>query len=291
MALTVASAFDGFKSRLLLTDTQRELVSSRREATSGYVKAAFPASSDLPADRTMLIGSAQRDTIIRPIDDIDLLAIFENKNSIFERYRYDSRAFLYRVRDALNAYSSVRVVGARGQAVRFFYANAPHVDVAPVFRWSNGGYAIPNGAGGWLTTDPDQHATWISQRNSALSYQLAPMSRMIKRWNNVHSKYLKSFHIEVMIANVFSTMNDDSRDASEKFFRWAPNSIDVSDPANHSGNLASYLTLAQRTLLLINMQSAQQRAAQALYAEQRGSHAEAIRLWRLIFGDEFPAYG
>jgi hypothetical protein len=291
MASTAASAFNEFKSRLLLTETQKELIKSRQGATKGYVNSAFASPSDLPIDDTKLIGSAQRDTIIRPIDDIDLLAVFQNRNSIFERYRHDSRAFLYRVRDALNAYSSVRVVGARGQAVRFFYTNAPHVDVAPVFRWNNGGYALPNGTGGWLTTDPDQHATWIDQRNSALSYQLKPMSRMIKRWNNVHSKYLKSFHIEVMVANAFSSMNNDSEDACGKFFRWAPNYIDVPDPAGHGGSLSGYLTPARRTAVLINMQNAQQRAAQAASAGQRGNHAEAIRLWRIIFGDEFPAYG
>jgi hypothetical protein len=291
MAWTAASSFDQFKARLLLTDVQKELVTDRRDTTAGYVRSAFPSSSDLPVDRTKLIGSAQRETIIRPIDDIDLLAVFENKDSIFERYRSDSRAFLYRIRDALNNYSSVRVVGARGQAVRFFYANQPHVDVAPVFKWNNGGYALPNGTGGWLTTDPDQHAAWITQRHSELSYQLKPMIRMIKRWNNVHSKSLKSFHIEVMVGNAFSSMNNDSRDACAKFFQWAPGYIDVYDPAGHSGVLSGYLTWAQRSRVVSNMQSAQQRAAQAVYAEQRGNDAEAIRLWRIIFGDEFPAYG
>jgi hypothetical protein len=160
-----------------------------------------------------------------------------------------------------------------------------------VFRWSSGGYALPAGTGGWLTTDPDQHESWITGRHSELNYQLKPMIRMIKRWNSVHSKYLKSFHIEVMVANTFSSMNNDSRDGCEKFFRWAPNFIDVRDPAGHSGNLSTYLTWAQRTRVVSNMQSAQQRAAQAVYAEQQGNHVEAIRLWRIIFGDEFPAYG
>jgi hypothetical protein len=110
MAWTAASAFDQFKSRLLLTDVQKELVESRRDVTAGYVKSAFPSSSDLSVDRTKLIGSAQRETIIRPIEDIDLLAVFENKDAIFEHYRYDSRAFLYRMRDAINRYSRSRLL-------------------------------------------------------------------------------------------------------------------------------------------------------------------------------------
>ena len=56
-------------------------------------------------------------------------------------------------------------------------------------------------------------------------------------------------------------------------------------------DLSSYLTAAARTALLLNLESARGRAARANAAEASGDHQEAIRLWRIIFGDEFPAYG
>lgn len=105
MTLTTAKAFDEFKDKLILTETQKETVKSRRDTTTGYLEDAFPSSSDLPLKTTYLMGSAGRDTIIRPIDDVDVLAVFTNKDDIFDRlYRYDSQKFLYRVRDALNSY-------------------------------------------------------------------------------------------------------------------------------------------------------------------------------------------
>src|SRR3954447_14277814 len=115
MASTTPKAFDEFKEHLRLTAPQRAAITARRDATVGYAESAFPADSDMPLSRTKLVGSAGRDTIIRPIDDVDLLAVFRNKDSVFEQYRYDSRAFLYKVRDALLRYSRVQVVGARGQ--------------------------------------------------------------------------------------------------------------------------------------------------------------------------------
>lgn len=291
MALTATRAFEEFKEKLLLTDTQKETVKNRQGKTTEYLEEAFRSSSDLPLKTTYLMGSASRDTIIRPLDDVDVLAIFTNKDEIFDRlYRYDSRKFLYRVRDALNEYR-VEVVGARGQAVRLFYKAAPHVDIAPVFKWSNGGYALPNGSGGWLTTDPYAHHDWIAQRHADLSYRLKPMVRMLKRWNNAHSKYFKGFHLEVVTATVFSSLGSDSRDACEKFFEWAQNNLTVIDPAGYGGDLSSYLTPAARTALLLNLESARGRAARANAAEASGDHQEAIRLWRIIFGDEFPAYG
>lgn len=289
MALTTAAAFNQFKEKLLLTDPQKELVKGRRTTTAGYLDESFPATSDLPLRTTKVIGSAGRGTIIRPLDDIDVLAVFENKDHIYERlYKNDAQRFLYRIRDALNEYK-VEVVGARGQAVRLFYKQAPHVDIAPVFKWSSGGYALPNGTGGWLTTDPDIHDQWINQRHGELDNRLKPMIRMVKRWNNIHSKYLKGFHIEVVLATVFTSIGGDARDACARFFEWGQNHLNVPDPAGHSGDLSTYLSQAARANVLSSMRSAQDRATKANAAEAVGNHQEAIRLWRIIFGDEFPS--
>lgn len=220
MATTTADAFNTFKNKLRLTDAQQDLVKGRRATTAGYLSSSFPSSSDLPISTTKLIGSAGRNTIIRPLDDVDVLAVFANKDEVFEKYRYDSQKVLYRVRDALNKFR-VEVVGARGQAVRLFYSDPPDVDIAPVFKRHEGGYFLPDGTGGWLTTDPDAHADWLAERQTDLGANLKPMIRMIKRWNNAHSKYLKGFHVEVMVGTVFTRLGSDSRHASELFFSTA----------------------------------------------------------------------
>jgi hypothetical protein len=290
MATTTPAAFNEFKNKLLLTDTQKDTVNSRKSNTHGYLKDSFGAASDLPLQKTKLIGSADRATIIRPLDDIDVMAVFENKDNVFEKYRYDSQSFLYRIRDALSGYQ-VKIVGARGQAVRLFYKDAPHVDIAPVFHWNSGGYALPNGSGGWLTTDPDVHDDYMSKRNQELNYNLKPVVRMLKRWNNVHSKRLKSFHLEVLAASAFTSLGNDSRDALEKFFSHVKYNLSVQDPAGYGGDLSSYLTQSQRSDVNTSLESARERASKANAAERRGDHQEAIRLWRIILGDEFPAYG
>jgi hypothetical protein len=113
----------------------------------------------------------------------------------------------------------------------------------------------------------------------------------MKQWNRSHSKYLKSFHLEVMITNTFESLGSDSRDAAEKFFGWGKSHVRVTDPAGHSGDLSTYLTYSNRQSVLTNLESSRQRAASANAAELAGNHEEAIRLWRLVLGNEFPAYG
>ncbi len=291
MAKTTAQAFDQFKAVLQLTATQTLTVKARQTAVVEYLTDAFPSTNTTPLRSTSLIGSAARTTIIRPLDDIDLVAVFVNKDNVFEKYRYDSKAFLYRVRDALKTHSTVQVVGARGQAVRFFYATGPHVDVAPMFKWNGDGWALPNGTGGWLRTDPLAHEVYFNRRHAELSNRLKPLCRILKRWNNVHSNYLKSFHLEVVTSRVFTSLGGDSRATCENFFSWAQSNLDVTDPAGHGGVLSGYLTYAQRQAVLRNLESARKRAVLANEAERSGNHAEAIGQWRMIFGDEFPAYG
>lgn len=106
----------------------------------------------------------------------------------------------------------------------------------------------------------------------------------------MHSERLSSFHIEVIV-DTFSTMGANSRDAAAKFFGWGASRLHCNDPAGHSGDLAAKLTWNQRQVIVQSFSSAKDRADRAIGAEAASNHVEAIRLWKIIFGDEFPSYG
>jgi hypothetical protein len=169
-----------------------------------------------------------------------------------------------------------------------FYDAGGHVDVAPVFSQGNGVYHLPDGTGGWLLTAPTVANDWFAEQNRPLSYQLAPLVRLLKAWNRAHSKRMRSFHLETVAASIFSSLGSNHRDALQKFFEWAPNNLYVNDPGGHSGDLSSYLTWNTRPELLNALSSAADRAKKANEAEARGEHEEAKRLWRIILGSSFP---
>lgn len=291
MATTTAQAFNEFSEIVSLTATQNLQVKQRKQAATDYLAKFFDSGSSTPVAWSKLMGSVERETIIRPLDDIDVIAKFNNKDDVFEKYRYASSDFLHHIRNALDAKTQIQQVGTRGQVVRLFYTSGPHVDIACVFGWNSGGYVIPDGSGSWQQTDPFAQAKWIDERQKALGGYLKRRVRFLKRWNRVHSRRLDSFHLEVMVANSFDSMNSDSRDCLEKFFTWGPSHLRVLDPAGYSGDLSDYLDWNDRQAVLQTLESARSRAAKANAAEAEGNHAEAIRLWRIILGDEFPAYG
>lgn len=289
MTLTTAQAFRTFLEDITATDNQKStFIPNRKASVDEDMGKAFPSTSDMPYWKGILMGSASKGTIIRPLDDIDVLAVFSNENGVWGKYVYDSRAFIYRVRDAYNGFRTQQV-GTRGQAVRVFYKSGGHVDVAPVFHQGDDIYHLPNGTGGWLLTAPTIANAWYLERNRVLGYQLGPLVRLLKAWNRAHSKHFRSFHLETVAATTFGSLGSNHREALQKFFEWAPGHLDVSDPGGMGSSLSTYLTYAGRQNLLMALSAAADRARRANEAEDRGDHAEAKRLWRIILGSSFPA--
>jgi len=291
MPYTVSKSFDDFLANIALTATQEQEIRDKQASATAAVKRGFPASSNMPTSAQKLIGSAARSTIIRPLDDIDMLAVFDH-TLVWPTYQYDSQAFLYRVRDALKSETSVRLVGSKGQAVRLQYATGAHVDLTPAFNREGGGYIIPKGDGGWLSTNPDQHATFMSTRNQDLSSRLKPLVRMLKRWNRSHSSRLKSFHIEVMAQHGVYSLAYSEAERIEDFFQNAEYRLDVADPAGYGGTFTSDWSWDKRQAVITSLRSARDRAAKAREHERNGQIASAVDQWQIIFGkDWFPAYG
>lgn len=288
MALTTRQAFDQFMIDISITEYQKtSIVEARRKSVIENLTAAFPESSDLPFVEGRLIGSAAKGTIVRPLDDIDVLATFSNVKNAWSRYRWDSKSFLYRIRNAYNGIETAQV-GARGQAIRVFFQSGGHVDVAPVFIESDDVFQLPNGTGGWIKTSPFVANRWFRDKNAELDYNLAPLVRLLKKWNGTHSKRLRSFHLETMAGHTFSALSSNRRTALQKFFEWGGGHIDVWDPGQQAGSLSTYLTWSARDEVKKSLNAASDRAVRALDAEGKDDHEEAKRLWRLILGSTFP---
>jgi Second Messenger Oligonucleotide or Dinucleotide Synthetase domain len=295
MAATVAQAFTEFAAKLKPTDAQKDKIEARRTRVENVLIAAHPTDDPMPLVQLRLIGSAGRKTLIRPVDDIDVFAVFDRK-AVWSRYKRNSQEFLYRVRATLDEYYSIDTIGSRGQAVRVFYSDGLSIDVTPAFphyHWFTDeqvGYVIPGGRGEWVQTNPYYHHDFMATRNKALENRLKPLVRLLKRWNRVHSNRMKSFHLEIVAQRVFSRMDAGMSVNVAKFFKDAHRHLHVKDPAGFSGDLASPLTGNREREIKQSFAFAREHAQRAQEADEYGDIPEALRQWRLIFGDEFPGY-
>lgn len=292
MVLTTAVAFNEFHDRISPSTATLNVVESRKDIVVAALKKAFPSTSNVSFQSAYLIGSLGRRTASNPVTDLDVMVHLHVDQALWDQsYSADSTKFFYRVRDGLEHATTVQKVGARGQAVRLFYTDGLTVDIAAVEKYSSGAYAIPNGTGGWLSTNPLRHAEYLNEQNANLSGDLKRFIKIVKQWNRAHSSRLHSFHLEMLAARTFSTLGSDTRAALKVFFNYNHYNLSVQDPAGHSGDLSSYLTTIQRQAVYDSLGTAYDQATRAKQAELDGDHREAIRLWRIILGADFPAYG
>jgi len=291
MATPVDLAFKQFLETISITDNQRDtFIPNRYTRISEILTDAFDEESDMPFWFREPMGSASKGTITRPVDDIDVLAVFSDISNIYENDYYDnSFKFLYRVRKAFDKIHT-QDVGARGQAIRIFFKTGGHVDVAPVFQRQDNVFLLPAGDGTWIPTNPPKANEWLNQKDILLEGNLKPLVRMLKRWNSAHSKRLSSFHLETMVASIFASMSPIPILALIFFFENAEQYIDVGDPGGESGLLSSYLdnTNNLRAEVVASFNRATNLCKKALHAEVEEDYAEALRLLKIVFGEDFP---
>lgn len=283
-SLAVDMAFQLFLDAIEPTAVDQRNAQARAARLADTVKAAFAPPGRLALVRTAQIGSVVKGTAIRPLSDVDLLAVFaETPRRIFVQ-QSNSQRFLYQVRDALATTSRVEVVGARGQAVRLFYRDGLEVDVAPVLPRRPEGFFLPAGDGSWVATHPEYHPHWLNVMDGQSNQRLRPMIKLVKAWNRAHARHFKSFQIEVMVADGSHAMCDSF---PESLCSWFENPhLAAKDPVfgkpvvDHGATLSG---LKSRTALA----AAAAKARDAIEADRRGDTYKALRGWHAILGDPF----
>ena len=122
--------------------------------------------------------------------------------------------------------------------------------------------------------------------------KLIPLIKMIKAWNAVHGKKLRSYHLEALVLKVFTNCPIGEYGlAVKEFFEKSPQHLDyLPDPSGASGNVGYYLDFVAMHQALDILKEAHNRALRANCLDDFGKTDQAFGEWRAIFGDYFPHY-
>jgi hypothetical protein len=287
MARTVATAFEELLARQRLTDKQEETARTRVTSLSGYFvnnfhmdQAPFP------------VGSYARGTICAKERDIDMLAPFSVAH-YWERYKNDSRAFLYWVRNDLNDHYATTKVSSRQVAVKLDFTVIT-TDIVPCFPRTGGGYLMPNGSSGWMATNPPFHTQLVADSDKAHNWRMKRLIKLIKAWNIANSHHLSSFHVELMVVAMKQRYSVGSW-ASEvaAVLKTMPSWVRASfpDPWPPGVRVDSYLSSSDRALVIRMLEADAKAAEQALQLEAAGRTEAAFERWAVVYRGTFPAYG
>lgn len=291
--ITVAEAFEIFRKRLELSDTEQQDAIRRRNDVSTCIRGSFDI------DREFLTGSYARHTKTKPLKDVDIFFCL-GKGDQHWRDKHPNE-ILGAFRECLgNEFGSDAVdVGRRCVTIDFEKRNPTadeegkvlSNDAVPAYELA-GYYEIPDrDLGKWVKTNPEVHKAKATEKNKALAGKWVPLVKMLKRWNRSANKPISpSFLVEVMALELVDPPVNSYSSEIRRFFAAALDGIlhDWPDPAGYGPPVSDQMTAEKRQAAVAALRAAEVKAARAVNLEQQGKNGEALGLWREVMGKYFP---
>jgi len=278
---TIPVAFDQFLAAISLTGAHEVTAKARRDRVVELLKDELQILDTIPT------GSIIRGTALRRHADLDLIVVLHYSKHVKGK---TPKQLLEDVREVLAG--SSKIVKKNGQAVTLYFTKWPNVDVVPASVTYNDNqtvkhYSVPDMVRNrWLITRPRAHNSSVAKASESKR----SLIRMIKAWNHAHSELMSSYHIEVLVLSMPDV--DAAKWPFEIYYFFDKASETIDQPLYHPngtpGQVDDYLDYSTRRALKERLVDARNRAD---FARLTTSAAEAFRLYRVIFGDDFPAYG
>jgi hypothetical protein len=293
----------GFDELQKAANADKDQVKEARDRRDKFKK-AFEGIDDFA--EFIASGSLARSTQREPINDVDVIIVFDEEahpdwgadgNSAEDALRYTAG----KVMDLLGATNGtveklVRRTRVNNHAVKCFIDEPDEdegkkftVDAMPALRRSDdkGGYLlVPEKLSRkWIKTDPERLVKEVEDRQKEWD-KFRALVRVLKLWKDVQDTGLKSLTVEVLALN--NLPEEESRPkALQRFFTAAETAIEspIEDPAGRCGEIQPSLDKEQAREAIRAAASA---SYQAIHAQDRGETDRAACLWRKIFGDAFP---
>jgi hypothetical protein len=293
--LTTNQAFEKFRQRLEISDTEQKDASHRQNEVRDCIRNGFDLKSDF------LSGSYRRHTKTKPLKDVDVMFVLGEK----EKWRRNKppiemlQAFETCLKKTYTGTDQV-CIGRRCVTVEFEKVYYPEnhdgkvlsIDAVPAFECGNGDYEIPDKVTAtWIKTNPDKHKQQATAKNKDLDGKWVPLVKMAKGWNRFNSRAIKpSFLIEVMAEDLVESPFSNYPDEIRNFFAAMEANLERTwpDPAGLGPPVSDQMTSDRIAEARITLQEAQRKATLARRAEETGRQGDALRLWREVLGDYFP---
>ena len=293
--ISVAEAFDKFKSRLEPGDREESDAVSRRERVKEVLQNAFRL------ERVIITGSYRRWTKIKPLNDVDLFCIL-NSEKEGDYLKKSSRVLLDAFGKELRKEYGDGNVQVWDKCVTVNFGEPKEgdedgvfsVDVVPAFE-DGKAYKIPDAyhATGWMKSDPEIHAELATKANKAMDGKWVTLVKMAKKCNANNGKPVyPSFLVEVMALKLIVPPFSGG-------YKYEIKSLVASieqqignvwpDPAGLGSAVSEQMTSAKVSAAKTTLKKISASIDRAMLHERQGRIGDALATWRNeVFGPMFP---
>ncbi len=275
---TLLQSIQTLIDNITVTDRQEKNIKQSLSNIDGYLT---DKENDLNVERTFTNGSYERDTNIRPLDDIDMFAVLKlddwkdeygnlpNPQSVLTKFK--------NYLDDLNDYKGK--VSQDRPCVTIELSNKSF-DILPSFEQTTGGYLIPNyDLKSWTYSYPEQLSTNLDSIHKLRYYKVKPTIKAVKYWNRENNKLIPSYHIEEVAISTFQV--NDFKNYEESIRFWFNN-------AEYYLSASKFKSSDDHTAATNKVKKVKTKLNDAKKLYDDGKGGEAMKIWKEIFGKEFP---
>jgi len=275
--MTLLQAIQKMIYNITVTDKQEVNIESSFNNLNKYL---LNEESNLSVKRVFLNGSYKRDTIIRPLNDIDLFAVINIEDYKDESgLRPNSQSVLTKFKNYLDGLNDYKGKVKQDRPCVTIFLSDKNFDVLPSLLES-GAHYIPNeDLTGWIFTDPETLTTQLERVNASRDYKVKEIVKAVKYWKRENNISIPSFHVEEVAINTFNLFSfTNLEEGIRLWFEHAEGYLTV-------GRFKSYDEYDKVKKKINKVKDKLKEAKEFLDIKNQ---AEALKIWKDIFGKEFP---
>lgn len=276
--MTLLQCIGQLLADITITDKQTSSVST----TYNNLKTLLlDSESKLNGERVFQNGSYDRDTIIKPLDDVDIFLVLDRAEYEDGGVLRKPQTVLTKLKDYLNSTRDYKDKAVQDRPCVTVHLCDKRFDVLPCFGDDLEGYWIPDSdLSGWIWSNPVLHSEKLTEVNKLRKGRIVPLIRLLKYWNREKlGKLIPSYHIEDIATHIFTLFDTTNHeDGVHTWLRYATNYLD-SDKFADEDDYSDAVEAISAAYEKID-------EAHTLYED--GQENEAIKLWKEVFGTKFP---
>ena len=311
MDLLVEDAFKDFKSKLELSKTFQDAVSTHHNALRSWIEL------NNPNIETQLIGSLQRKTRIQPCNsdntfDIDILVGLGDFKRWVSSGGVTPTDALDNVENVVSQSERYRRIGpeTNSPAIVLEYSDGIEIELIPAYldnigQYSDGTITLPKGRGYWIPkkgkweiADYNYDAEYITRMNTTSDSYLVPLIKMLKAAKRNLFSQLSSYHLEILASTIVPLCIKNSKEKGLEisypfliysFFYLAQEivKLEAKIAGSKSPNADANMTPSEKQ----NMADQFEKISNYCGSVLKLQGVVAIKAWNQLFGYPFPTGG
>jgi hypothetical protein len=276
--MTLLECIRGLIDNISVTDRQEESIKGSLSNLENHLK---EEDNNMHVIKTFTNGSYERDTIIRPLNDIDLFTVLDRDEWKDDDGNLPSpQSVLTKIKNYLNNQQDYKDKVIQDRPCVTVKLSDKNFDVLPSFEEFGGGYLIPNyDLKSWTYSYPEQLTKNLDNIHRQRSYKVKPTIKAVKYWNREKGKLIPSYHIEEGAINIFNS--NDLTNFEQSIRLWFNNAEYYLQTSKFKCN-EDYNTSIKR------IKKVKDKLNEAKEKLNDGNEDDAIHIWKDIFGKEFP---